>query len=132
MKTLLPTIAMTFASISIASFPAKAAVLQYSGNFSVTYDTLSSSYQGVPQISGTWSFTFDDVAVPATGTYDTPTPIAISAINMTPSQIGTTTIDITNTSAFLRFSNKAVTQLLIGGNPSGPNGLSSGAADISV
>ena len=56
-------VALAVGATSLSVTAAQAAFLRFDGDFNATFNSGSSSYQGVSSFSGSWSFIFDDSQV---------------------------------------------------------------------
>lgn len=102
----------------LATASAHAATISVAGSFSVTFDPASSSYQGIPEFSGTWSLEFDD----STFVNGQTLPVTTFVSNVA---IGATSYTAANTLILINYSSGVVTSVLIGGSPGGVNSVSS-------
>jgi hypothetical protein len=108
------------------SLPASAAVLTFVGDFDATFDN---GTQGIPNLTGNWSFDFDTDRITNIG-FEKLT-VDLTSLTLSPSLIGTTTFDISNTSGWLSYESGILTRLVIGGDIGGSGG-SSDIDDFSV
>lgn len=96
--------------ISILGFVrADGAVYLYSGSFTSTFDPSSPNYQGVPNISGTWSFVWDDSA----GTQEQ--FLSLTSFALTPA-FGSTIFSPANARVWVYTPNGNLEQFAIGGS----------------
>ena len=113
-------LALVVSACSIFSQSAEAAVIDYSGSFSITFDTGAPDYQGVPSLSGSWSFEFDDSVVTGNpnGFFEN---VALATISLD-LPVGVTTFTTVNTTANLQFSGGVLSVLTLGGIAGGDPG----------
>ena len=116
----------------VTSISANGALLSFSGSFSAADPVFASSTPAPspnvpPHLSGTWSFTFDVPALTGTGAefFDN---LPLTSLTLSPSTIGSTSFNVTNSVGLLGFENGLLKKILIGGDPDGA-GISVGTDD---
>jgi hypothetical protein len=109
-----------------SSLPASAAVLTFIGDFDATFNNPT---EGIPNITGNWSFDFDTNSVQGLDGLFT---VNLTSLTLSPNLIGTTTFNISNTSGWLQYLNGTLSDLGIGGDISEPFGVSSDTDDFAA
>lgn len=107
--------------------PAGAAVLRYIGDFGATFNNPT---EGIPTITGNWSFDFDTDTIPGTGIETL--VVNLTSLALSPSLIGATTFSISNSSGWLQFQEGNLITLGVGGDINGPSSISSDTDDFAV
>lgn len=118
------------ASASVAG----AAVMQYAGTFSASFPVNppeGQTYQGIPALSGTWSFEFDDSML-VSGQFVQSFVVDIDTLSLTPGTINLTEFTTLNSEAELVFINGNLSQLMLGGKIMGASGSSGGTDDWGI
>ena len=100
---------------------AEAAVIQYSGSFSITFNTGAVDYQGVPELSGSWSFEFDDSVV-AGNPDNLFSNVILTSISLN-SAVGSTVYNTSNAAAGIQYTNGIFSGITIGGTAGGDESI---------
>lgn len=118
---------LLLASASVAG----AAVMQYAGTFSASFPVNPPSgqiYQGIPNLSGSWSFEFDD-SVLVSGQFYQSFVVDLDTLSLTPGTINLTEFTTLNSEAELVFIHGNLSQLMLGGKIMGASGSMGGTDD---
>lgn len=102
------------AAITFFTAQSANATLVVEGNFSAQFDS-------VPDLSGSFSATFDDSVLTGSGSEDFNDLNILTSLSLTPNPYLGNLFDTTNTFIDLLFSNGTLVQVIIGGAPNSSN-----------
>ena len=123
-KSIIMILTLCYVSFGI-TLQVSAEVKTFIGTFNATFNNPT---EGIPNITGSWSFDFDTESIPGTG-FGT-IVVNLKSLTLSPSLVGATSFNISNASGWLQYHDGILIRVGIGGDISGPANMSSDTDDF--